>query len=168
MWLSETEIDILELFSKNIFLEVSINEISKLLKKHYRVVRVNILKLVKQNILLSRDYLGAKLISFNLDEKLAIHHLSYVEETKNYTILQNNIKILFEKNYSNIIGVIDSKPFFITNEKVKLDRDILVYTFEDLKKMGKNSFNEFITKKRLVNGAKDFYTIINEARKIEN
>ncbi len=87
MRLTKSETKILELFINNIFLETSINNIAKTLKKHYRVIRVNILNLLKKNIVKSTDLAGAKVISLNIDETTMPSYMAYVEEIYSYNQL---------------------------------------------------------------------------------
>lgn len=84
MRLTDTEIRIMELFTNNIFLEISMNGTTKMLNKHYRVVRSNILRLLEKNLLRSKELGGAKIISLNLDEITLPKYMGYIEETKAY------------------------------------------------------------------------------------
>lgn len=87
MYLTETEIKILGLFGNDIYLELSINAIAKSLGKHYRVIRVNVLSLVKKQLLVSMDLAGAKIISLNLKGGVLSMYMPYVEEISSYNKL---------------------------------------------------------------------------------
>ena len=177
MWLSETEIEILELFSSNIYLEVSINELSKKLKKHYRVVRVNILSLIKKDVLKSKDYLGAKLISLNLDEPLTLSYISYVEEVSGYNFANkriSNLKNLIKEgnkiDSSFVMGVVNSKKskselFIISNKKSEFETLVNKFGFEKDFNYNHRIFSDFKDKelletKKIIKGAQIFYASI--------
>ena len=87
MRLTNTEVEIMELFTGNIFLEISMNGMAKMLNKHYRVVRSNIIRLIEKNLLRSRELAGAKIISLNLDEITLPTYMGYIEETKAYSLI---------------------------------------------------------------------------------
>lgn len=84
MNLTPTETEILELFANNIYLELSINSITKKLKKHYRVIRVNVLSLIKKNLLKDHDLAGARIISLNLKMAIFGTYMAYVEEASSF------------------------------------------------------------------------------------
>ena len=84
MQLTTTETKIMELFVNNIFLELSINTIAKRLGKHYRVIRVNVLSLLKKNLLKSTDLAGAKVISLNLKDVTLPMYMPHIEEVSSY------------------------------------------------------------------------------------
>jgi len=81
MILNATQTELLQAFAPDIFLEISINEIAQRLKKHYRVVRVNLNTLVKGSILKSRPVAGARLISINLMNPVTGSVMTHVEES---------------------------------------------------------------------------------------
>lgn len=188
MWLSETEIEIIEYFSKDIYLELSINELSKKLKKHYRVVRVNVLKLIEKNVLKSKDFLGAKLISLDLNSNFGVSYISYVEEISNQhlTSLPQIKDIIKEANSidtSYVFGVFNNgevhqKPFIICNDVKKFESLIKkfsfvnLFTFEDFKNVlsqkNDNNYKKILKTKRIIKGASQFYTMIFGVGKIEN
>jgi predicted nucleotidyltransferase len=148
MYLTITETEILELFVNNIYLELSINSIAKKLKKHYRVVRVNVLSLIKKKLLNSQDLAGARIISLNIKDALLSIYMPYAEEASSFDKI---LKIL--PQVSDIIkNAREISPFFIlgifgsyaeNNQKKGSDIDFFLICHKDYLKKYTNMINEF-------------------------
>lgn len=148
MYLTKTETEILGLFVNNIYFELSINSMAKKLKKHYRVVRVNVLSLVKKHLLISSDLAGAKIISLNLREVTLPMYLSYVEEVSSYNrifkILPQAEDIIKKARQISLIFCIGIFGSYAENtQKKDSDIDFFVICPQDYVKKYTNLINDF-------------------------
>jgi predicted nucleotidyltransferase len=148
MKLTTTEIKILELFVTNIHLELSINSIAKKLKKHYRVIRVNVLNLVKNKLLKSYDLAGAKIISLNLKENSLGMYMAYAEEASSFNRIFKSLPQIDDI----ITKALKISPFFTlgifgsyveNTQKNGSDIDFFLICPKDYLKKYVNMINEF-------------------------
>jgi predicted nucleotidyltransferase len=155
MNLTTTETEILELFVNNIYLEISINSIAKKLKKHYRVVRVNVLSLIKKNILSDHELAGARIISLNIKDISLATYMSYAEEALSFDEI---VKILPQVD-DMIKKAREISPFFIlgifgsyaeNTQKKGSDIDFFLICHKDNVKKYTNMINQFPAIQELV------------------
>jgi len=155
MYLTTTETEILKLFVNNIYLELSINSIAKKLKKHYRVIRVNVLSLIKNNLLNSKDLAGARIISLNLKDVFLAVYMPYVEEISSFDKLFN----ILPQVGDIIKKASDISPFFILGifgsyaqnaQKKGSDIDFFLICHKDYLKKYTNIINQFPAIQELV------------------
>lgn len=148
MYLTTTETEILELFANNIYLELSINSITKKLKKHYRVVRVNILSLIEKNLLNSQDLAGARIISLNIKEIFLAMYMPYAEEVSSFNEIfkilpqvGDIVKKAREISPSFTLGIFGS--YAENTQKKGSDIDFFLICNKDYLKKYTNMINEF-------------------------
>ncbi|MFH0869867.1 MAG: nucleotidyltransferase domain-containing protein [archaeon] len=148
MYLTTTETEILELFVNNIYLGISINSIAKKLKKHYRVVRVNVLSLIKRNLLNSHELAGARIISLNIKDVFLATYMPYAEEAFSFDEI---FKILPQVD-DIIKKAREISPFFIlgifgsyaeNTQKKGSDIDFFLICHKDNAKKYMNIINQF-------------------------
>lgn len=139
----------------NIYLEISINSIAKKLKKHYRVVRVNVLSLIKKNLLNSQDLAGARIISLNIKDVFLAIYMSCAEEVSSFDEI---VKILPQVD-DIIKKAREISPFFIlgifgsyaeNTQKKGSDIDFFLICHKDNAKKYINMVNQFPAIQELV------------------
>jgi predicted nucleotidyltransferase len=148
MYLTTTETEILELFVNNIYLELSINSIAKKLKKHYRVVRVNVLSLIKKNLLNSKDLAGARIISLNIKDVFLAIYMPYAEEASSFDEIfeilpqvSDIIKKAREISSFFTLGIFGS--YAENTQKKGSDIDFFLICHKDYHKKYTNMINQF-------------------------
>ena len=147
--------NILELFVPDISLQLSINAIAKKLKKHYRVTRVNVLSLVKKNLLQSNLLAGAKVITLNLKEVTFPAYMAYVEEpsayqkiTKQLPQMEDIIKAAKAISPSFCLGVFGS--YANNTQKKGSDIDIFIMCESSTLKQYQQLIHQFPTVEDLI------------------
>ncbi|MGV8163125.1 MAG: nucleotidyltransferase domain-containing protein [Candidatus Nanoarchaeia archaeon] len=125
--LSKNEIEILEVFRKDIFLKKTIREIAMLLKKTYPKVYDAVKKLEKRKVMSLEKVGGSSLCSIRFSKE-AISFLSFLDEQEAFSKNIPNIeKILeFKEFYDDIIIVAGS--YAMEKQTTKSDIDIVVIT----------------------------------------
>jgi predicted nucleotidyltransferase len=148
MHLTITETEILRLFVNNIYLELSINSIAAKLKKHYRVVRVNVLSLIEKDLLNSQDLAGARIISLNLKGIALAMYMPYAEETSSFEEISKVLpqvddimKKAREISPSFVLGIFGS--YAEDMRKKGSDIDFFLLCHKDSLKKYTNMINEF-------------------------
>lgn len=135
--LSKNQIEILNLFRKNIFLKSSILDIMKRLKKNsYQRIYEAVKELEKNKVLESVRIGNTSLISLNLNKE-SIHELSYLDEKESFSKKMPDIdKILgFIEFFDDIVLITGS--YAKGKETSKSDIDLVIITKDDIMKKQK-------------------------------
>ncbi|MDP2924758.1 MAG: nucleotidyltransferase domain-containing protein [Nanoarchaeota archaeon] len=135
--LSKNQIEILNLFRKNIFLKLSILDLKKRLKNNsYQRIYEAVKELEKNNILNSEKIGNSNLITFNLSRE-SILELSYIEEKDSFSKKIPNIeKILdFHEFFDDIILITGS--YSTGTQTNKSDMDLVIISKEEVIKKQK-------------------------------
>ena len=98
--LSKNEVEILNLFRKNLFIKKTIREISLILKKHYPRTYDSVKNLERKEILKIKKIGNSNVCEINLSQK-TISSLSYLDEQE-----------AIDLNIPNLKKVVDFKEFF--------------------------------------------------------
>ncbi|MEK6952528.1 MAG: nucleotidyltransferase domain-containing protein [Nanoarchaeota archaeon] len=126
--LKKSQIEIINLFRKNIFLERTIREISLILKKDYPNVHQAIKELSKQKIIQLRKAGNSQLCTINLSNPLTITTLSFLEEQESFSKKIPNIeKILEFKEFLEDITIITGS-YANGKQTPKSDLDLVIIT----------------------------------------
>ncbi|HLD10660.1 MAG TPA: nucleotidyltransferase domain-containing protein [Candidatus Nanoarchaeia archaeon] len=136
MYYKKSNIDIVNLFRKNIFLEKTIREISFLLDKDYPNTYNSVMELSKNNLLNIKEVGKSKLISFKLSpESLSL--LSFLDINESLSKKIPNIdKILGIKEISNDI-ILVTGSYSKGTQTLKSDIDLVIITKDDVFKKQK-------------------------------
>ncbi len=102
------ELEILDIFRKNLFLEDSIRGLMKKTgnKSYGRIFEAS-QSLIKQSVLLSRKIGSSTVCSLNLNSEKTISHLSFLEAQNSLANIKNDL----EKNIKSLISIIPLKYF---------------------------------------------------------
>jgi len=129
--LSKNQIEILNLFRKNSFLEASILDLKKRLKNNsYQRVYEAVKELEKNNVLKSRKIGNSNLISIDLSPHFILE-ISYLEEQESFSRKIPNIeKILDFKEFNDDIILITGS-YASGKQTSKSDIDLVIITKDD-------------------------------------
>jgi len=132
--LSKNEVEILNLFRKNLFIKKTIREISLILKKHYPRTYDSVKNLERKEILKIKKIGNSNVCEINLSQK-TISSLSYLDEQEAIDLNIPNLKkvVDFKEFFDDIIIVTGS--YAIGKQTKKSDIDLVIITKE-------NAFNK--------------------------
>lgn len=134
---SKNQIDIMNLFRKNLFLEISMMKIMKVLKSSsYQRIYESIKELENRNILVSKKVGNSNIISLSINPA-SILELSYLDEKEAFSKNIPNIeKILSFKEFLDDIVLITGS-YASGKENSKSDIDLVIMTRDDVIKKQK-------------------------------
>lgn len=138
---NKLEKEIISIFNRDIFSFLSINQISKILKKSYPNINLKVNDLIKEGILLKYELGKSYFCSINLDNEKAIALLTLNEAEKKEIFLKQLKKQNSKNNLFNEINEIKNK-FKVYTILFYENKIIFVLDYINDKEAIKNLYNE--------------------------